>query len=307
MKISNAFFFDRATRQVTDAQVKLSQTQAQLASGRQLLSPSDRPDQAQAIERLREASARQEVFAGQLRTVQARLEAEETALTSVNTILIRAKELSLQGADGTLGPQDRIAIAQELRQLREQLVTLANSRDDGGQYLFGGAAVGNPPFVADADGRVSYRGDQTPAWLVNEERDLLVFNRAGSEAFGRVVRDTTAGPRGVEFFDAVDDLIQAVADSDIGSIQRGIGEVDELLTSNGLALVKTGADQNAIDNQLEIVDETLLRLKSARSNLEDLDYAEAISRMNQQMLALESAMGSFARVSRLNLFEYLNP
>jgi len=41
------------------------------------------------------------------------------------------------------------------------------------------------------------------------------------------------------------------------------------------------------------------------SSIEDLDYAEAITKMNQQMMSLEAAQSSFAKVSQLNLFNFI--
>jgi flagellar hook-associated protein 3 FlgL len=51
--------------------------------------------------------------------------------------------------------------------------------------------------------------------------------------------------------------------------------------------------------------ETQLRLKSTLSEIEDLDYTEAVTRMNKEMMALEAAMGSFSKISGLTLFDYL--
>ena len=73
-----------------------------------------------------------------------------------------------------------------------------------------------------------------------------------------------------------------------------------------MALVQNGADQNAIETQLSVIEESALRLRSTLSDLEDLDYAEAISRMNQQKMSLEAALGSFAQVAQLSLFKYLD-
>ena len=73
MKISTAYFYDRATRNIGDAQLRLSTTQAKLASGKQLAAPSEAPDQALGVERLRAAAAHQDALSGQLQSVQARL------------------------------------------------------------------------------------------------------------------------------------------------------------------------------------------------------------------------------------------
>jgi flagellar hook-associated protein 3 FlgL len=57
--------------------------------------------------------------------------------------------------------------------------------------------------------------------------------------------------------------------------------------------------------QLDVVDETLLRLKTLQSEQEDLDYAVAVAELSKQSVALEAAMSSFAKIAALNLFDYL--
>jgi flagellar hook-associated protein 3 FlgL len=60
-----------------------------------------------------------------------------------------------------------------------------------------------------------------------------------------------------------------------------------------------------VQSQSDVLDEAALRFKSTLSEIEDLDYAEAVTRMNKEMMALEAAMGSFAKVSGLTLFDYI--
>ena len=118
--------------------------------------------------------------------------------------------------------------------------------------------------------------------------------------------DGQGQPVGVAFFDVLDDAIAAVRQGDKTTLSRGIGEMDTLLRGNELALVQAGADQKTIDNQkIQIEDNTLL-LRTLQSDLEDLNYADAISRMNQEMNALQAAMSSFGKVSQLTLFNVID-
>jgi flagellar hook-associated protein 3 FlgL len=48
-----------------------------------------------------------------------------------------------------------------------------------------------------------------------------------------------------------------------------------------------------------------LRYQELLSNAEDLDYATAVTKLSAQMLSLEAAQASFAKISQLNLFNYL--
>jgi flagellar hook-associated protein 3 FlgL len=129
----------------------------------------------------------------------------------------------------------------------------------------------------------------------------------GSDAFIRVVRDDGKGGKvGVDFFQALDDLTQAVKGADRNSIQRGISEIDKLQGGISDGLGQVGADLTVVDMQNTVLDQVVLRLKTTRSDVEDLDYTEAITRMNKDQLALEAAQSSFSKISQLSLFKYLN-
>jgi len=84
MKISTSFLFDRATERMSTIQNKLATTQAQLAVSKQILSPSDAPDQAAAIQRLKGEVQRQDSHMRSLQVAVQRYTAEETALSSSN-------------------------------------------------------------------------------------------------------------------------------------------------------------------------------------------------------------------------------
>jgi flagellar hook-associated protein 3 FlgL len=133
------------------------------------------------------------------------------------------------------------------------------------------------------------------------------LNMPGSDVYTRVVRDDGKGGRvGVDFFQALDDLATAVQASDHTSIQRGISEVDILQNGISEGLGQVGADLTVIDMQTSVLDQVMLQLKTTRSDVQDLDYTEAITRMNKDQLALEAAQSSFAKISQLSLFKYLN-
>ena len=114
MKISNQLLFDRGAQQMSAAQNKLAQLQAQLAQGKQIVNPSDAPDKAAAIQRLNSVLSRQNNYQSALDNVKTRLNGEESSLSSGIDILTRIKELTVQSANDTLGPQNRQALAVEM-------------------------------------------------------------------------------------------------------------------------------------------------------------------------------------------------
>ena len=302
MKISTSFLFDRATERMSTIQNKLATTQAQMAIGKQILSPSDAPDQAAAIQRLKGEVQRQDSHMRTLQIAISRYTAEETALSSSNDVLIRMKELGIQAANDTLAPDDRKAIGVEMQALRDQLLGLGNTRDDSGNYLFSGTRVNTPAFAQNALGKVIYQGDQTQTRIPAGVERTVQFTRAGTDVFSRVVRDDG---KAVGFFDALDQMIAGINNNQTDKIQQGIGDISQMHNSLTLSQAQNGSDQVVVQTQLDVLEENALRLMSTLSEIEDLDYAKAVTRMNKEMMAMEAAMGSFSKISGLSLFDYI--
>ena len=300
-------FFDKASNQLGSIQGSLAKTQEQLSTGKQINKPSDAPDKASLITRLQSEMTRQASYQGNLDAVNIRLQAQETALTNTSDVMYRFKELAVQAANDTLSNADRNTIAMEMTQLREQILSMANSQDSNGNYLFAGSRVSQAPFGEDAKGRVVYQGDQSRMMVPVGDNRRMNLNIPGSDAFVRLVRDDGKGNRvGVGFFQALADMVDSVKNIDRPNIQRGIKELDAMQQSISYANARVGTDMNVVYSQGAVLDEITLRLKTTLSDVQDLDYTEAITKMNKDQLALEAAQSSFAKISKLTLFSYIN-
>lgn len=306
MKISTTLYFDKSSQQLGNVQASLAKTQEQLSTGLQIVRPSDSPDKASTVTRLQSELARMQSYQDTIKSVNVRLSAEETGLKNTSDVLYRIKELATQAANGTLSDQDRQSVALQITTLREQMLGLANSQDSNGNYLFGGSRVNQPAFAKDANGRVIYQGDQSRMQVNVGDSRRMNMNLVGSDAFIRVSRsDGKGGQVGVDFFQSLDDLATAVKNNDLPNIQRGIAESDVLQNGISQGLAKVGADQTVADMQNSVLDEVVLRLKTTQSDVQDVDYTQAITKMNKDQLALEAAQSSFAKISQLSLFKFL--
>ena len=307
MKVSTSMFFDRASAQLANVQGNLAKTQEQLSTGKQITKPSDEPDKASLVTRLESEIARQKSYQESIKAIEIRRKAEETALNSTSDVMFRMKELSVQAANDTLGAADRKTIALEMTELRNQILSLANSQDSNGNYLFAGSRVSQMPFSPDAKGVIVYKGDQARMVVGVGDNRRMNQNIPGSDAFTNVVRDDGKGGRvGIGFFQAMGDFIEAAKSSNRVASQPGISEIDTLQQGLSDATAQVGTDLNVVDSQNNVLDEITLRLKTTMSDIQDLDYTEAITKMNKDQLALEAAQSSFAKISKLSLFNYIN-
>ena len=306
MKISTNLLFQRGASQMSLVQSQLAKSQAQLAQGKQVINASDAPNQSSTIQRLQSLLSRQESYQSSLNTVRTRLQGEEIVLQSVGDLIVRAKEVALQGANDTLNAGNREALAKEMQALRDQMLSLANTKDSNGNYLFAGSRVKQPAFSETANGSPVYLGDQTHMNVrVGEQRSIAV-NRTGTDAFVSVARIDKEGTSvGVGFFKVMDDLIAGLKEVNRDNIRRGVGELDTLQTGVSEAQAQVGTNLNVVDQQNSVIEDTTLNLKTTLSSIEDLDFATAITKMNQQMMSLEAAQSSFAKISQLNLFNFI--
>ncbi len=310
MKISTQQFFDRAVSQMSDRQISLSTIQAQLAEGKKIVKPSDEPDRAGAILRIKSMIDRQDRHQEALVAAKNRLQSEEAVLKNSTNLLTRIKELALTASNDSYDASNREVIAIEIDGMAEQLLSLANARDTQDNYLFAGAKVREQPFQRNADGRIVYVGDETRFRIaVGDHRDLNL-NRSGTDVFSPLARQT-GDPEApvmsaVSLFESLQDLSTAIRAGKHDEMNRGIGELDQMMNRFTFNISEVGTDLHVATMQTEVVEETQLQLKSVLSNIQDLDYAEAVTRMQKQMMSLEAAQRSFAQISRLTLFDYVN-
>ena len=224
---------------------------------------------------------------------------------SSENIMQRVRELAVQAINASLSASDRSIIATEVSALRNELVSLANSQDVSGNYVFSGAMTQTQPFAENAEGEISYRGDQTRTMVdVSDQRQLLL-NRPGNEVFASVLRQSDEGAERVGFFTVIDDFTAALNNDNQVQLQASLSEISDLTESVGLAMADVGSRMNIVESQVDGLADAKLRYQELLSDAEDLDYASAITQLTSEIMSLEAGQSSFAKISQLSLFDYI--
>jgi flagellar hook-associated protein 3 FlgL len=300
MRISSLQLFRQGINAILDQQSRLAQTQNQLSTGKRIVSPADDPTGAAQLVGLSETAQLVEQYQRNGEQARARLELEDDTLGAVGNSLQRARELAVGGLNDTNDAAQRTAIAQEVRQLLDELIGLANRKDGTGNYMFAGFQVTSVPFSDNGSGVFSYAGD-------SGQRQIQI-------ASGRQVRDGDSGQ--AVFLDIPDtsggteDLFTTLytlatdleADAPNGN---SLNQLDNAINHILEIRATVGARLNAVDSQNGINESFLLQLEQTRSSIEDLDYAEAASRLSRDSVTLQAAQQAFVKVQNLNLFNFL--
>lgn len=299
MRISTSQFFQQSVESMLARQRELAQTQQQVASGKRIQRPSDDPSAAVRVLDLKEAAQRLAQYQRNADAATARLAQEETALIGIEDLLQRVRELAVRAANDTLSDVDRRAVAAEIREHRDNFLQLANSRDANGEYLFAGFQSQTRPFSFDAGGALDYAGDSGQRKLqIGDSREVAVGDP------GTIFQGFAAAAGGTTDIGSV--LSNLVANLESGSgYPEALTDIDTAFDQLFDTRARIGARMNAIDEQKTANEAFSLAVTEVRSSLEDLDYAEAISRFNQQLTALQASQQAFMQVQNLSLFNFL--
>ncbi len=297
MRISTRQIHDQGVDALLRQQMQLARTQMQIASGRRILSPGDDPAGTGRALAARGNVARLEQYQRNAGQAESRLQFEETALQEITDVLQRARELAVQGMNDGLSAGDRSAIADEVSGLLDSLLSLANTQDGSGDYLFAGSLATSPPFVDLGSGQYAYQGDQGQRLLQIGPTRQVATGDPGDELFlglGEAGEDMFAILYGL----AADLRADSPDDASIRNIDRAM---DSVLATQA----KVGARLNAIASQTAVNEDLLLQAEDMRSAAEDVDLAEASARLNLELVQLQASQQSFVQIQNLSLFRLL--
>lgn len=307
MRISTSQFQQVSLKAILDQQSGLSKTQEQLATGKRILVPSDDPTASALLVDINQAMDVYKQFNSNADQAEMRLRMEENALASVATVLQRARELAVQGNNDTYSPEQLLGIASEVRSLQDEILGLANSTDANNDFLFSGYQGQTKPFDTFGGGTgvaasFSYNGDQGKRLIQIGSERSVADSDSGFEVFAKV-SDPSAPGSYMTVFQTVDELAvnlenAAVTGANIDAIDAALDHVLQFQST-------VGARLNAIDRQRTVNDDFINQMTMTRSDLQDLDFASAVSKMNLQMTGLNAAQQTFTKVQGLSLFNYL--
>jgi flagellar hook-associated protein 3 FlgL len=182
MRLSTAGFHRSTVNAILEHQTKLAKTQTQITTGRKFQSAAEDPigtTRAAALDRTLADNAQYERNSN---IIEARLSYEEQTLADVTTLLQQVRERALQGANTTLGSEERQMLANDVRQSLAALLALANSDDANGEFLFSGTSTATRPFAEGTTG-VNYQGDFTNRQIRISSTQSLSDSHSGADVF----------------------------------------------------------------------------------------------------------------------------
>jgi flagellar hook-associated protein 3 FlgL len=305
MRISTSTLFETGATRLGELQSELVKTQQQISTGRRILSPADDPvASARALE-VSQSQSLNTQYGLNRQHAQSSLGAVEGALTSVTSLIQDAKTTVIAAGNGTLSNTERGFMATELRGRLEELMGLANSRDAVGNYLFSGFHTSTPAFAETSPGVVQYQGDQGQRLMQVDTSRQMAVSSSGQSVF-------QGG--GQDIFQTLNTLITLLQTpvanaADTANLNAGLATANnnlDLALDNVLTVrASVGSRLQELDALDSAGEDRALQYSQILSDLQDLDYTQALTQLSQQQITLEAAQQSFVKTSGLSLFNYL--
>lgn len=147
--------------------------------------------------------------------------------------------------------------------------------------------------------------------------DTLAFSGVEFTLDGQPDAGDTFGlstSRNQDVFSMIDEIATALEHGTTGPASQallnnrmnaGLQNIDQAIGNVLDVRIQVGSRLSAIETQVDSNGAFTLNYRETLANIEDLDYAEALSRLSLEVTTLEAAQQSFIRTQSLSLFNYL--
>jgi flagellar hook-associated protein 3 FlgL len=290
-RVTQRAIADRSLHGLNGNLAAMGRIQEQLSSGRQVARPSDDPTGTVSALQIRSDMNRMSQWARNASDGLGWLGTIDNTLTGLQPAVRRARELVLQGmSTGNIDANARTAIAAEIEQLREHMLTFANTR-----YLdrpvFGGTTTSGTAY--DAAG--TFIGDANPVVRTVGANSRVRVDFTGPEIF-------EAG--GASLFEVMAQIADHLR-TNPGALEQDLARLDTLTANLHSRIADVGARYSRVEQARTRADDLHLELMTRVNEIESIDLPRAIMQLSLQRTAYEAALGATARVVQPSLMDFL--
>ena len=322
MRISTNQIYNNGVGGIQGLTGNLYSLQNQISTGRRIVSPQDDPvGSAQAL-LVSQSKSINELYIKNLGSASTKLYSLDNVLAGVDDELQNISEKLVSAGNGSYSDAERSYIAAELKERFKNLISLANSQDGTGRYIFGGFQSTSEPFSVNAplssalpryslvagQRSVEYNGDDGVLSLQVGDSQSVATNETGSAVFMRVT-DSQGVPTGRSVFDAIQNAIDYLespgAAAPIAIYSQSLSDISSALETVSRSRASVGGRLASLETLSNVASDRAVQYESHLSDIKDLDYAKALTEVTKKKTQLEAAQASFSQTAKLSLFQYI--
>ena len=152
MRISTSMQYQSHLNYLQTANSRVDQASKQYNTGLKFQTAGEDPGGMAAKIKYQSDIVSYERYANNAKVVSDALDQEETALGQIWDAMSSIQTRLIQAINGTLDDGSRQALAEDIKQSRDQLYSLMNTKNAEGEYIFSGAQSDRPTYTVTSDG-----------------------------------------------------------------------------------------------------------------------------------------------------------
>lgn len=294
MRVTNKLLYDTVTGNFFNNTEKLMKIEDEISSGKRISKPSDDPVESNRILGYKKTINAIEQYSRNIDHGRSWLNTTDASLSSISDLLTRAKVEAESQSTGTATEQTRKIAAEEVKNIYEQILQLANTRF-GSNYIFGGHQTGDTPFSKDDDYNSTYSGDEGDIQAVLGENIYLNKNINGKEVFNK----------DVNIFDVLKNIKDGMDNNDAGAIAGQLDSIDKALSQVLTVRTDIGSRLNRLESTENYYSEFKSNVEHLLSGAEDVDMPKAMTDLTIQETAYQAALAAASRIIQPSLINFL--
>lgn len=306
MRTPNALNNSRSIMDLQRSRARYSDLVTQLTTGQRIVNVGDDPTGSALIMDFQSSITRNKQYMAQIDTGTQLLTGTETALDSVNNSLTRLLELAQTGKSETSGATGRTAIASEVDAIGKDLVSTANTQQQG-KYIFAGTKTTTMPFSGVVPANpplnqtVGYQGDSNTIDLDVSISAKVTTNLPGNTVF--------YGPGGAgsatDIFAATEALKTGLKNNDTAAINTAYDQLKAISSRINDTITDVGGRQAGMEGLKTGMSAYNASLTAIQGSIEGVDYPAAITDLTQESVAQQATLSVMAKNNSRSLFDYL--
>lgn len=290
MRVTQSMLSNNMLRNLSNSYSNLGKYMDQLSTGKKINRPSDDPVVAMKGMNYRSQVTEIEQYQRNTSEVHNWMDNSDAALDKATKALQRLRELAVQASNGTYEEGQRENIAEEVGQLKEHLIDIANTKVND-KYIFNGTSTGTEPVGE--DGNVTWEENPNPVMIEVANGTKLKVNIDPNEVFDN------------DFFGNIEKFADALRTNSADDIENAITNIDTNIDD----VISQRADLGARMNRLDLVENRLSEqeviAKRVMSDNEDADMEKVIMNLKTQESVHRAALAAGSRIIQPTLLDFL--
>ena len=300
MRVTQSMLANNMLKHLSTSYANLGKYQEQLSTGKKINRPSDDPVVAMKGMAYRTNLTEIEQFKRNFSEAYNWIENSDAALDKATQALQRIRELVVQASNDTYEATQRQAISQEIKQLTDQLVMIANTKV-GDKYIFNGTNTLEPP-VQMVNGSITTSSNAEEVKIELAKGIYIAVNVNPTKVF-----HYDASQKGKGLFSDLQSLANDLDDpTKTGKdINEYLGYIDQHITNLLGVRAELGARMNRIELMEDRIDSQQVIAEKMLADNEDVDMEKVITDLKTQESVHRAALAVGARIIQPTLVDFL--